>query len=120
MFVCNYGSGKSWLPGTVTGHLDSVMFQVQLSDGRSKRCHQDQLRERLSTSTSMEEANQRDDHLFMDIDSPTVKTDSPTPTHSSDATGRDSLSITDSSGSESCLYPLRVRGPPDRYSPEPF
>ena len=38
------GSGKQWIPGSITGKVGNVTFSVQLNDGRIRRSHQDNLR----------------------------------------------------------------------------
>ncbi len=43
----NYHQGDKWLPGTIEKQTGPVSFAVVLSDGRHRRCHQDQVRKRL-------------------------------------------------------------------------
>ena len=47
VFVKNYGSGLRWLPGKIEQVTGPVSFQVKLDDGRTRRCHQDQIRIRV-------------------------------------------------------------------------
>ncbi len=47
VFVRNYHQGDKWLPGTLEKQTGPVSFAVRLSDGRHRRCHQDQVRKRL-------------------------------------------------------------------------
>ena len=46
VFVRNYHRGDRWLPGVIKQRTGPVSFRVKLTDGRDRRCHQDQLRER--------------------------------------------------------------------------
>ena len=43
VFVKNFQSGDKWLPGIISQRTGPVSFMVQLSDGRERCCHQDQL-----------------------------------------------------------------------------
>ena len=46
VYARNYGPGPKWLPGQVEESEGSVMFQLQLADGRVIHRHADQLRSR--------------------------------------------------------------------------
>ena len=48
VYARNYSSGPKWLPGVVVGVEGSVVFEVQLGDGRVIRRHVDQLRSRVA------------------------------------------------------------------------
>ena len=50
VYVKNYGPGPKWLPGNVVETEGSVMYQIQLPDGRRVRRHADQLRSRVADS----------------------------------------------------------------------
>ena len=50
VYVKNYGPGPKWLPGNIVETEGSVMYQIQLSDGRMVRRHADQLRSRVAGS----------------------------------------------------------------------
>ena len=63
VFVKNFQSGDKWLPGVISKRTGPVSFVVQLSDGRERRCHQDQLQKRTVEVT---------------VDSP-VETETPVP-----------------------------------------
>ena len=53
VLVKNYGAGCKWLPGKILDTLGPLSFHVLLEDGRRRRCHQDQLRQReVSDETS--------------------------------------------------------------------
>ena len=43
VFVKNFQSGDKWLPGVISQKTGPVSFVVQLSNGRERHCHQDQL-----------------------------------------------------------------------------
>ena len=44
VFVRNYHQGDKWLPGMIQRKTGPVSFHVLLTDGRERRCHQDQIR----------------------------------------------------------------------------
>ncbi len=44
VFARNYHHGDRWLPGVIQKKTGPVSFHVLLTDGRERRCHQDQLR----------------------------------------------------------------------------
>ena len=44
VFVRNYHNGERWLPGVVEKKTGPVSYHVKLTDGRHRRCHQDQIR----------------------------------------------------------------------------
>ena len=46
VFVKNFGAGLRWLPGEIIKRAGPVSFRVRLEDGRLRRYHQDQLRQR--------------------------------------------------------------------------
>ena len=48
IFLKNFTAGAGWLPGKVTEKIGPVTYQVVLEDGRRKRCHQEQLRPRVT------------------------------------------------------------------------
>lgn len=66
VYAKNYGSGDAWLPGKITAIHGSMLFTVQLEDGRIVRKHTDQLRNRVESSqeTSMTTTNSGDDLDF--------------------------------------------------------
>ena len=47
VLVRNYLRGEKWEPGTITKKTGPVSYSVKLSDGRDRRCHQDQVRKDL-------------------------------------------------------------------------
>ena len=46
VYVRNYHQGGRWLPGIIEQKTGPVSFRVNLTDGRMRRCHQDQIRKR--------------------------------------------------------------------------
>ncbi len=46
VFVKNYQRGDHWLPGVIHDKTGPVSFRVNMSDGRMRRCHLDQVRAR--------------------------------------------------------------------------
>ena len=47
VYVKNYATGNSWLPGKVISKLGSTMYNVLLNDGRNVCKHADQMRSRM-------------------------------------------------------------------------
>ena len=41
VYVCNFGNGPRWLPGTVMAVQGSRTFEIQLNDGRTVKRHLD-------------------------------------------------------------------------------
>ena len=62
VYVKNYSTGNTWLPGKVTKKLGSAMYAVLLEDGRNVRKHGDQMRSRTDSN------EQVDDSVGMDSD----------------------------------------------------
>ena len=50
VYAKNHGSGDAWLPGKITAIHGSMLFTVQLEDGRIVRKHTDQLRSRIASN----------------------------------------------------------------------
>jgi len=48
VYVKNNRKGKNWLSSYIVKETGPVSFQVKLEDGRTIRCHQDQLRQRYN------------------------------------------------------------------------
>ena len=66
VYVRNYQSGKSWLPGEVQERTGPVSFRVKMQDGRLRRCHVDQMRKR-----SVEEPSAPEEQV--DVPSPRIE-----------------------------------------------
>ena len=51
----NYNPGQLWLSAEIVKVTGPVSFHVRLTDGRLRRCHQDQLRSREGDEETMGE-----------------------------------------------------------------
>ena len=124
VFVKNYGSGRRWLPGTIVQITGPVSYQVKLEDGRLRRCHQDQLRQRV---TAPDAPTVSDEGLEMESSDVTILIPSEVPqlelsdvtvpspveqplTTSSDET--EIVTLVTGTGSSVRTYPTRHRVPP--------
>ena len=63
VFVKNNLKGKKWIPGSIIKQTGPVSFKVTLQDGKTIRCHPDQLRKR-----DMDETKESDSPLLTDDD----------------------------------------------------
>ena len=63
VFVKNNLKGKKWIPGSIIKQTGPVSFKVTLQDGKTIRCHEDQLRKR-----DMDETKDSDSPLLTDDD----------------------------------------------------
>ena len=61
VYVNNYATGNSWLPGKVTSKLGSTMYNVLLNDGRNVRKHADQMRSRIENNQGNNAASMNSD-----------------------------------------------------------
>jgi hypothetical protein len=68
VYVKNYSSGPRWLPGKIVGTEGSVLYQIQLSDGRTVRRHADQLRSRVADIESHSPADDDTGDSFVPIE----------------------------------------------------
>ena len=102
VFVKNFGSGQTWLPGQIQEIRGPVSYSVVLSDGRSFKRHIDHLRKRtivdVTCTTDPPENNNRDDCL-------------PPPTMVNDPNNV----VPDAP--PSLRRSSRIRRPPDHYTP---
>ena len=73
VFVRNYHQGDRWLPGVIEQRTGPVSFKVKLTDGRLRRCHQDQVRNR---SVDLPQES----HTESDVTVPATVPSSPTTT----------------------------------------
>ena len=123
VFVKNYGSGRRWFPGTI---VQVTSYQVKLEDGRLRRCHQDQLRQRVTAPDAptvsdegleMESSDvARSEGPQLELSDVTV----PSPVEQPLTTSSDETEIVTSdtgTGSSVRTYPTRHRVPLDRYRP---
>ena len=128
MFVRNYHQGDRWLPGVIEQKTGPVSFRVKLTDGRMRRCHQDQVRKR--SVDLPRESNTESDSTLPAIVPPeptTASPESPTIVESgTDAEGdmsrNTSSELTDSAVEQSSsnsakTYPKRSRNPVEKYEP---
>ena len=75
VYVKNFGPGQSWLTGEIMKSTGPVSYHVQLTNGRTRHCHQDQLRPREGDEEVTEEVldeSPEDNELIL----------TPTPTNS--------------------------------------
>ena len=76
----NFSPGQSWLPAEIVKITGPVSFRVRLTDGRTRRCHQDQLRVRErdeETNEEMPDGTPEDDEVI-----PTTNSEDPETTRS--------------------------------------
>ena len=104
--------GGRWLPGTIKLKTGPVSFLVELSDGRQRRCHQDQVRIRTVPVTPEMEQDGREDEIVSDLVIPAESTLIPTvpiadPVESSDSVERPSEQTSPSAVAET---PVGVGG----------
>ena len=118
VFVRNYRhGGEKWLPGVVQKKTGPVSFLVKLSDGRFRRCHQDQVRKRYVQLT--QHPSVEFDLSIPPAEGPTVveesNTSSPTGIEpESEARSSESASIPIADKKD---YPKRIRNPVVRFEP---
>ena len=111
-------TGSGWLPGRVVGTTGPVSFHVLLEDGRSKRCHQDQLRHRTTDDGPPEMSS-----IPLTLPTPTAETETVEPESSNSDIRAPTLSSFDSidtsvqSDSNVRRYPHRQRKPRERFEP---
>ena len=127
VFVRNYHQGDRWLPGVIEQRTGPVSFRVKLTDGRIRRCHQDQIRNR---SVEMPQEPNTESDITVPTSMPTVpppaSTESPTADSGTTAT-EETLSDTPPETSETAVeqsdrgnaktYPTRTRNPVEKYEP---
>lgn len=92
VFTRNHQKGKKWLSGRIVSETGPVSFKVMLEDGKTIRCHQDQLRKRFTDDTQGPPLL-TDDDLSMFTGNSTTPVETPV---------------------EHC-YPLQTRRPPACY-----
>ena len=124
VYVRNYHQGDRWLPGVIEQKTGPVSFRVKLTDGRMRRCHQDQVRKR-SVDLPRESNTESDSTLpaIVPTEPTTASPESPTIVESgTDAERNTSPELTDSAVEQSSsnsakTYPKRSRNPVERYEP---
>lgn len=98
-----------WRPGKVVVSLGPLSWQVELSDGRLRRCDVDQMWKKLS-SELVTVKTQEDSEAVVPMPTPAK---SPSPGQLRPASGGTGLSKLDRGERH---YPMRERRPPDRFS----
>ena len=116
VLVRNYLQGEKWLPGSIAKKTGPVSYSVKLSDGRERRCHQDQVRKWLVEIEAPEKE--------VDVDVPTPPPDpvtDPRPEHQSKAETPPKTPESREIPMVEPLktYPRREQKPVDRYEFEP-
>ena len=124
VFVRNYHQGNRWLPGVVKQRTGPVSFHVKLDDGRIRRCHQDQIRNR---SVEMPRESHTDDTTTpatvlsepstVSKGSPAADAGSHTEEMSADTQRSNETSVDNSSTETAKTYPKRCHNPVERYEP---
>ena len=64
LYAKNHGSGDAWLPGKITAIHGSMLFTVQLKDGRIVWKHTDQLRSRIASNQDTKSGDDGNDLDF--------------------------------------------------------
>ena len=124
VYARNYLQGNKWTPGKIIEKTGPQMFVVELSTGRSRRCHLDQIRLREGDSEFPTS------HEFPEVDIPeqsrdasdqqpdrsseleqlnTEHNDANTSDFTTDNAGRPATAVR--------VYPQRIRHPVQRYEP---
>ena len=70
VYVRNFGTGNTWMPGEITELSGPVSFVVKGGDGKLIRRHQDHLRHRRDgqeTDRSPEQSDDISDDVWIDI-----------------------------------------------------
>ena len=89
-------SQAKWQEATIIKHISKMLYEVKLHDGRSYKCHINQLRPNHCTNTELTQTNSLPDDLL---------------------NSKTSLTCTRDKQSSTPRYPSRIRKPPPRYSP---
>ena len=107
VFMKNPGQGPHWLPGMVERQTGPVSFKVHLHNGTVARRHIDQLRKHFTKDSCHGEPH---DESEDDLDVP-----SPTAQQELIENADPSAVVVQNPQPEQRRYPMRVRGPPNRY-----
>jgi len=136
VFVRNYHHGDKWLPGVLQKKTGPVSFHVLLTDGRERRCHQDQIRLRTVDVPVPEKPLDLEDIAIPmptpDVATPTTviatptsstsvesNTTTTTPTEAESVPSATDSKVTGSAPESSRkTYPRRTRVPLDWYEPK--
>ncbi len=115
VLVRNYLQEEKWLPGTIEKKTGPVSCTVKLDDGRSRRCHQDQVRKRFKEIAPPEEEPDVD----IPKQSPEVIVDPKTDElpEVEALPGSHEPKVTPAVDAKK-IYPRRERKPVDRFEPK--
>ena len=111
VFVKNFQASDKWLSGVISKKTGPVLFVVQLSDGRERRCHQDQLRHR-TVDVTVEEP--------IETETPAPHTETaqvPSPSDTHVSSSPDQVTAAQSAPPARKTYPTRNRRTVQRYEP---
>ena len=124
VFVKNYHSGDKWLPGVIQKKTGPVSFVVKLTDGRVRRCHQDQVRRR---SVEVSQDDSVDSEILVppiEVSSPPTSPDFAVPTPEMSTEGQNTMDPTSDTAVTAVpsdvsekTYPKRSRNPVIRFEP---
>ena len=115
VLVRNYLRGEKWEPGTIIKKTGPVSYSVKLSDGRDRRCHQDQVRKRFAGVNTPEKE--------VEVDIPTPPPDPvPDSPDNRDSGKSDSPEVPRQTETRTLIvpktYPRRDRKQVQRYEPQ--
>ena len=124
VFIKNYHPGDKWLPGVIQKKTGPVSFVVKLTDGRVRRCHQDQICRR---SVEVPQDSSVDSEILVpptEVSSPPTSPELAVPTpetstegsNTTDPTPDTAVTAAPSDVSEK-MYPKRSRNPVIRFEP---
>ena len=94
----NYHHVDKWLPGVIKQKSGPVSYRVKLANGKTRRCHQDQVRKR-SVEVSQDSSREPDIPDIV-IPSPETTVPSPSNTEFSNASPASESTTTESTNSE--------------------
>ena len=114
VFLKNHGIGHNWLPGTIIKTTGPVSYSVRLEDGRVRRCHQDQLRSRVTDEDTQEMSEVMQDDSVPSAIPVTVES---TVTPQSDIPHSEPTEPQSSATSVTHTYPRRNRKPREWFEP---
>ena len=127
VFVQNYHHGARWLPGVIEQRTGPVSCKVRLEDGRIRRCHQDQVRNRFveiplespTESDTTTPAMVSSEPSTASAESPTITSGAASETDKSSNTPPETTDAgTSNAPTETArTYPKRTRNPVARFEP---
>lgn len=113
MYVRNFGQGRKWSEGMIESITGPVSFRVRMEGGDVRRCHQDQLRHRYSSSPDQSEQDQ------VATSGSSRENADPIPAAAEEMRegGQPPLQERQLSEAPETVTQKRFRKPPDRYEP---